>query len=73
MPEGYFKEKHIYPSIKILPCRPAEINGLPSCLRNVRKFPKQLIHAVPKAVQTGAQVLHIGGVNTPGLIGASGR
>ena len=72
MPEGYFKEKHIYPSSKILPCRPAESNGGSSCLRNVRKSPQQLIHAVPQAVQAGAQVVHVGSINTPGLIGTSG-
>ena len=37
---GYFKEKHIYPSIRILPCRPEEINGISACLRNVRKSPQ---------------------------------
>ena len=72
MPEGYFKEKHIYPSIRILPCRPEEINGISACLRNVRKSPQQLIHAIPQTVQTGAQVVHVGSVNTPGLIGTSG-
>ena len=72
MPEGYFIEKHSYPSIKILPCRPAESNGGSSCLRNVRKSPQQLIHAVPQAVQAGAQIVHVGRINTSGLIGASG-
>lgn len=50
MPEGCFKEKHICPSIKILPCRFPESNGVFSCLRNVRKSPQQLIHAIPQTV-----------------------
>lgn len=54
MPEGCFKEKHICPSIKILPCRFPESNGVSSSLRNICKFPQQLIHAVPKTIQTGA-------------------
>lgn len=50
MPGGCFKEKHICPSIKILPCRLPESNGVFSCLRNVRKSPQQLIHAIPQTV-----------------------
>jgi len=72
LPEGCFKEKNIYPSIKILPCRSPESNGVFSSLRNVRKSPQQLIHAIPQTVQAGTQILHIGSVNTSGLIGASG-
>lgn len=72
MPEGCFKEKHISPSIKILPCRFLESNGVFSCLRNVRKSPQQLIHAIPQTVQACAQIIHVGSVNTAGLIGASG-
>ena len=35
-------------------------------VRNVRKSPQQLIHAIPQTVQTGAKVVHVGSVNTPG-------
>lgn len=72
LPEGCFKEKHICPSIKILPCRFPESNGVFSCLRNVRKSPQQLIHAIPQTVQADVQIVYIGSVNTPGLIGTSG-
>ena len=72
LPERCFKEKHICPSIKILPYRFPESNGVFSCLRNVRKSPQQLIHAITQTVQAGAQIVHVGSVNTAGLIGASG-
>ena len=33
---------------------------------------KILIHAIPQTVQAGVQIVYVGSVNTPGLIGTSG-
>ena len=65
MPERCFKEKHICPSIKnsTVP-GPRKATAVSSSLRNVRKSPQQLIHAVPQVVKTSAQIVHVGSVNT---------